>query len=109
GNIVLKFAESILGFLKHRFVSYAKKGLMQKLLVGAFKPVLKRVLSGMDYQEYGGVPLLGVRGVVIIGHGSGSPLAIKNMILKAEEMVRKDVNGAIQRKLALARESKDQQ
>jgi len=109
GNIVLKFAESILGFLKHRFVSYAKKGLMQKLLIGAFKPVLKRVLSGMDYQEYGGVPLLGVRGVVIIGHGSGSPLAIKNMILKAEEMVRKDVNGAIQRKLELARESKAQQ
>ena len=109
GNIVLKFAESILGFLKHRFVSYANKGLIQKLLIGAFKPVLKRVLSGMDYQEYGGVPLLGVRGVVIIGHGSGSPLAIKNMILKAEEMVRKDVNGAIQRKLELARESKAQQ
>jgi len=109
GNIVLKFAESILGFLKHRFVSYANKGLVQKLLIGAFKPVLKRVLSGMDYQEYGGVPLLGVNGVVIIGHGSGSPLAITNMILKAEEMVRKDVNGVIQSKLAVPRETRDQQ
>ena len=109
GNIVLKFAESILGFLKHRFRSYANKGLLQKLLIGAFRPVLKRVLSGMDYQEYGGVPLLGVNGVVIIGHGSGSPLAISNMILKADEMVRKDVNGAIQRKLTIEPVSKDQQ
>ena len=109
GNIVLKFAESILGFLKHRFVSYANKGLMQKLIIGAFKPVLKRVLSGMDYQEYGGVPLLGVNGVVIIGHGSGSPLAIQNMIVKAEEMVRKDVNGAIQRQLSRPSEHREQQ
>jgi glycerol-3-phosphate acyltransferase PlsX len=82
---------------------------MQKLIIGAFKPVLKRVLSGMDYQEYGGVPLLGVNGVVIIGHGSGSPLAITNMILKAEEMVRKDVNRVIQSKLAKPRETRDQQ
>ena len=45
------------------------------------------VLKDFDYQEYGGVPLLGVNGVTIIGHGKSSPIAIKNMILKAEEMV----------------------
>jgi glycerol-3-phosphate acyltransferase PlsX len=55
------------------------------------------------------VPLLGVNGVVIIGHGSGSPLAITNMILKAEEMVRKDVNRVIQSKLSIPRETRDQQ
>lgn len=96
GNIVLKFAESILGFLKDRFRKYAERGLVQKLLMAAFRPVLKSALSGMDYQEYGGVPLLGVNGVVIIGHGSSTPLALANMIRRAVEMVRKDVNGTIE-------------
>lgn len=95
GNIVLKFAESFLGFLKTRFKAFADSSLLNKLMVGAVKPVLTRVLSGMDYQEYGGVPLLGVNGVVIIGHGKSTPLALKNMILRAEEVVRKEVNATI--------------
>jgi len=102
GNIVLKFAESVISFLRARFKSYASQGLIQKLLVGAFRPVLRRVLRGMDYQEYGGVPLLGINGVVIIGHGSSTPTAISNMIIRAVEMVRKDVNGNIKRALEQA-------
>lgn len=100
GNIVLKFAESILGFLKDRFRAYAARGPLQKLIMGAFRPVLKSALRDMDYQEYGGVPLLGINGVAIIGHGSSSPLALSNMIQRAVEMVRKDVNGNIQRAIA---------
>ncbi|MCX6139820.1 MAG: phosphate acyltransferase PlsX [Candidatus Kapabacteria bacterium] len=100
GNIILKFAESILGFLKDRFRAYADRGIIQKLLIGAFRPVLKSALRDMDYQEYGGVPLLGIQGVAIIGHGSSSPLAIANMIQRAVEMVRKDVNGTIQKTLS---------
>jgi glycerol-3-phosphate acyltransferase PlsX len=46
------------------------------------------------------VPLLGVNGVVIIGHGKSSPLAFTNMIHKAEETVRKGVNMHIQKSLA---------
>jgi len=99
GNIVLKFAESVLGFLKSRFTTFANRSLLNKLIVGAFKPVLKTVLKDMDYQEYGGVPLLGVNGVIIIGHGSSSPLAISNMIVRAVEVVRADVNGNIQQAL----------
>jgi glycerol-3-phosphate acyltransferase PlsX len=45
----------------------------------------------LDYQEHGGVPLLGVNGISIIGHGSSSPKAIKNMVLKAREMYNKDL------------------
>ena len=96
GNIVLKFAESVIGFLKYRFKRFADTGLAQRLLVGAFRPVLRKVLSGMDYQEYGGVPLLGINGVVIIGHGSSSSIALENMIHRAVEIVRLDVNGHIQ-------------
>ncbi len=56
-------------------------------------------MKEMDYQEAGGVPLLGVNGVVIIGHGKSSPKAIKNMIFRAEEMIQKAVNVQIQEML----------
>ncbi|MBE2190507.1 MAG: phosphate acyltransferase PlsX, partial [Candidatus Kapabacteria bacterium] len=49
-----------------------------------------------DYQKYGGVPLLGVNGVVIIGHGKSSPEAVKNMLVRAKEMVQKEVNKSIE-------------
>jgi glycerol-3-phosphate acyltransferase PlsX len=53
----------------------------------------------MDYQQYGGVPLLGVNGIVIIGHGKSSPVAIKNMIYTAIEQARKEINKKIERAL----------
>ena len=51
---------------------------------------MKKSLLSLDYQEQGGVPLLGVNGISIIGHGSSSVKAIKNMVLKAKEMY--DIN-----------------
>ncbi len=96
GNILLKFAESIPGLLRTKLMAYANKSLGNKLMAGFAKKTLKGVFREMDYQEYGGVPLLGVNGVSIIGHGGSSAKAIKNMIYKAEEMVRTEVNRKIQ-------------
>lgn len=95
GNIVLKFAEGVLGLLKTKFADYANRGLISKLKVGMAYGTLKGVMKDFDYQEYGGVPLLGVNGVSIIGHGRSSPLAVKNMILRAEQMVRAKINDTI--------------
>ncbi len=89
GNIVLKLAESFLGFLKTKIKNYADKGIMNKLKALVVKYTLKSALKDIDYQSYGGVPLLGVNGICIIGHGSSSVLAIKNMIFKAKEMCDK--------------------
>ena len=55
------------------------------------KKVFKESLKDMDYQSHGGVPLLGVNGISIIGHGSSSPLAMRNMILKANDMFQKNL------------------
>jgi glycerol-3-phosphate acyltransferase PlsX len=99
GNVVLKFAESVIGLLKSRFRDYASRHFMRKLWIGLMYGTLKKVLKDFDYQEYGGVPLLGVKGICIIGHGGSTPKAIKNMILRAEEMVRKDVNRHIEQAL----------
>ncbi|MEO6696194.1 MAG: phosphate acyltransferase PlsX [Ignavibacteria bacterium] len=101
GNVILKFAESVLDVMKSKFKSYAEKGFLKKIWVGMMYGTLKNVvLKDFDYQEYGGVPLLGVNGISIIGHGKSSPIAIKNMIYKAEEMVKKGVNERIREQLA---------
>ena len=91
GNIILKFGESMLGLLKAKFKDFADQGLINKIRVLLAKGTLKKVLKDFDYQSQGGVPLLGVNGISIIGHGSSSPLAIQNMILRAKEMHDRDI------------------
>lgn len=95
GNIVLKFAESVIEIIKFKFKDYASRNLKNKIWIGMFKNTLKKILSEFDYQNYGGVPLLGVNGVAIIGHGKSSAVAIKNMIFRAVDMVKKNVNNKI--------------
>ena len=96
GNILLKFGESVPGFLKSRLKEFAEEGIWKKIRLLMAQGGLRAVLKKLDYQEYGGVPLLGVNGVSVIGHGGSTPKAIKNMILRAEEMVRWDINQKIQ-------------
>lgn len=96
GNIILKFAESIGHFLGHQFKKQMAEMALppeQQMLVGG---VLKKTMQSFDYEEFGGVPLLGVNGVSIIGHGGSSPKAIKNMIYEAEKMAKLGVNKKIQ-------------
>lgn len=99
GNVVLKFAESVLGILRTKFKDYAEKSLYNKVKVGLAYGTLKEILKDFDYQEYGGVPLLGVNGISIIGHGRSTPRAITNMILRAEQMARAKINTIIAEKI----------
>ena len=50
---------------------------------------MRNILKDFDYQEHGGVPLLGINGISIIGHGSSTPKAFRNMVLRANEMYEK--------------------
>ncbi|HTP80526.1 MAG TPA: phosphate acyltransferase PlsX [Bacteroidota bacterium] len=100
GNIILKFAESVPGFLKTHLRRFAETSLTQKLQVGIAAPVLKKALSDMDPNGEGGVPVLGVNGVSIIGHGSSSPRGIMNMILRAAEVAASRINQQIEEELA---------
>lgn len=100
GNVLLKFGESIPQFFKAKFTGFAKANVWNSAVALMARNGLRKVMKEMDYQEHGGVPLLGVNGVVIIGHGKSSPKAIKNMIFRAEEMVQKSINTLIQETLA---------
>ncbi|OGU75106.1 MAG: phosphate acyltransferase PlsX [Ignavibacteria bacterium RBG_16_34_14] len=91
GNIILKFGESVPRLLKYLLQQTAEKNLFDKFKIALTKSSLKKALKVLDYQEYGGVPLLGVNGISIIGHGSSTPKAIKNMVLRAYEMHKKNL------------------
>lgn len=105
GNIVLKFGESVPSFLKSRLKQFASQSLMKKLIIGISRNSLRASLRDMDYEEHGGVPVLGVNGVSIIGHGGSTPKAIKNMIFKAVEVAKSQINKHIEEALALPSQS----
>ena len=58
------------------------------LAQGAFRTIKKKV----NYETYGGSPLLGVNGICIIAHGASTPLAIKNALRVAAESIEHEVN-----------------
>lgn len=103
GNVALKVSESaaeaLHEFLKRSLISnpLGKFGLL--LLYNSLKKFKKQV----DYAEYGGAPLLGVNGVVIIGHGRSNAKAIKNAIRVSKEEVERKVNQRILEALNPAR------
>ena len=87
GNVVLKFYESA----GRVFVSLIKREAPDVLL----RPEMGNVLKVLDYATYGGAPLLGVQGVVIICHGSSPAKAIKNAIRVAGQAVRSHLSDDI--------------
>jgi len=92
GNVLLKFYESIMGFMH---------GMMSTELAHATPPVdLDLLFKVFDYTEYGGAPLLGVNGVTIICHGGSPPRAVCNAIRVAVQAVESRVLGHIERAIA---------
>ncbi len=95
GNVVLKFGESVVELLTTRLRREILSDTRSKLGAWVLRPAFERFKRDLDYAEYGGAPLLGVNGVVIIAHGSSSPKAIKNAIRVAAESVHHHMNELI--------------
>ncbi len=114
GNIMVKTTEAVASFmarsLKQVFVGTPLSKLAVALMVpglllalpGALllKPALGKMAHQLDYAEYGGALLLGVDGVVIVGHGRSNAKAVKNAILRAREAVEAQVIPTIKEGLA---------
>jgi phosphate acyltransferase len=92
GNVILKTCESvgdaIFKWLKHELTKNKLRMAGAYLAQSAFRTIKKRI----NYEEYGGSPLLGVNGICIIAHGSSTPLAIKNALRVATEAIEQQVN-----------------
>lgn len=100
GNVALKTSEGIAKFftssLRESLKSTVTSQVGALLSRKAFDAFKKRI----DYSEYGGAPLLGVRGACIVGHGSSNERAIMNGIRVAAEFARADVNMDIEAALS---------
>ena len=92
GNIILKFAESVMGVLTKSLRRNIGSNLFTNLGALLVKPAFSELRRNYNYEEYGGVPLLGVNGISIICHGRSSAKAIKNAMSVAERMSVKNVN-----------------
>jgi glycerol-3-phosphate acyltransferase PlsX len=64
------------------------------------KPAFRNIKKKLDYSEYGGAPLLGVRQIVLIGHGSSNSRAIRNAIRSAKEFSERRAGERIERGVA---------
>jgi len=80
GNVVLKAGEGLAMSLMRMMKEELTRNWLSKMGTALALPGLKEIRKRVDYAEYGGAPLLGVNGVVIVCHGSSSAFAVRNAI-----------------------------
>ncbi len=95
GNVVLKMTESILDMMITLITKEIQKDWLARMGALLCKPAFESIRKETNYEEAGGALLLGVDGVVIIGHGISSAKAIKNAIRVAREAILEHVNERI--------------
>ena len=101
GNVILKMYEGVGRSLLHK----VKEGMMSSLRskIGALlvKPALKETLKAFDLEQYGGAPLLGLKGLVVKTHGSSKAVEIKNSILQCITFSEQNINQKIKEKITM--------
>ncbi len=101
GNVILKMYEGVGRSLLHK----VKEGMMSSLRskIGALlvKPALKETLKTFDLEQYGGAPLLGLKGLVVKTHGSSKAVEIKNSILQCITFSEQNINQKIKEKITM--------
>jgi glycerol-3-phosphate acyltransferase PlsX len=87
GNVAIKLVEGVADFLFTELRAAMTSKLQYKLAGSVLRSGLRPMRDRMDPRTYGGVPLLGVNGVVFIAHGNSDARAIRNCIARARESV----------------------
>lgn len=99
GNVILKTYEGVGATL----ISKVKEGMMTSLRskIGALlvKPALKQTLKAFDLEQYGGAPMLGLKGLVVKTHGSSKSIEIKNSILQCITFTEQKISEKIRQML----------
>ncbi len=102
GNVALKVSEGLVDMFGHLLRESLGETISGKIGYVFAKSALKDFKKRVDYSEYGGAPLLGVKGVCIITHGRSNANAVKNAIRVAKEFSEGQVNHRIEAELKLA-------
>ena len=101
GNVALKTSEGLIEAVLKLLKDELSRNLQAKLGALLSQQSFKRLKKRLDYSEYGGAPLLGVRGVCVISHGKSNANAIKNAIRVAAGLAKARVNQKIEQELSL--------
>lgn len=99
GNILLKTAEGVSGAISKIIKRNVKESAIAMIGAVLLNRVFKKLKNDVDYDEYGGAPLLGVKKCTIISHGKSSPKAIKNAIFQSIKFSKSNINEQIISKL----------
>ena len=105
GNIVLKFAESVVDMVYAVMRESVTSSLRGKVGALLLRQGFRALRSQFDYAEYGAAPLLGVDGFCTIAHGGSSVRAIKNAVIATQRYIRYDVRSAIRERLGKREQS----
>ncbi len=100
GNVALKISEGVAELIATKLREAMQRDLRAQVGYVLARRAYQDFRKKIDYSEYGGAPLLGVRGVVVIAHGGSNANAIKNAIRVASELVRGKVNERIEQQLS---------
>lgn len=99
GNIVLKVSEGVADIIKHMLKDSLLSSWSGKVGAWLAQSGFREFKRRIDYSEYGGAPLLGLRGVCIICHGSSNANAIKNAVRVAARYAESNPNARIESEL----------
>ena len=95
GNVVIKMFEGVGGVLLQEMKSAMMSSARSKIGGLLVKPALKDTLKRFDSSNYGGAPLLGLKGLVMKTHGSSKAKEFRNTLLQVLQFQEQDVNGKI--------------
>jgi glycerol-3-phosphate acyltransferase PlsX len=101
GNVAIKSIEGAVQFMTASLRQALKSTVTSQVGAMLSRQAFKDFKKRLDYSEYGGAPLLGVRGVCIVGHGSSNERAVMNGIRVAAEFAQAEVNSHIEAALRL--------
>lgn len=104
GNVILKLYEGVGGTLIHMVKAGMMTSLRSKIGALLVKPALKETLKAFDLEQYGGAPLLGLKGLVVKTHGSSKAVEIKNSVLQCVTFKEQKINDKIKEKITLGDE-----
>ena len=102
GNVIIKLSEGVSRLLMDILKTELTSRSMSKVGALLARPAFDAVRGRLDYREYGGAPLLGIDGVVIVGHGRSDALAVENAVRVAIDAVNNKVVEAISAEIAAA-------
>jgi glycerol-3-phosphate acyltransferase PlsX len=100
GNVALKTSEGLSRMVRDMLKDSLRKTVTAQVGALLSRKAFSTFKRRLDPSEYGGVALLGVRGVCIVGHGSSNDVAIRNAIRVAAEFAQTGVNGSIEAELS---------